>query len=91
MQVALVIAIIRKRRKKNMENGSQASITNAVNGALAMYRINGMEFLVKVVDARKVYGRVDAQITPVNGAGFKWVEASALILNSEAKEIVSRK
>lgn len=30
-------------------------------------------FEVQVVDVREVFGRVDVQITPVNGIGTRWV------------------
>lgn len=66
-----------------MENGSQLSVTewikNDVRGGL--YRFNGMAFAVHVLDARKVWGRVDLLISPVNGEGQKWVEASTVKLN----------
>jgi hypothetical protein len=63
-----------------MENGTQVTITNAVKGRRAMYQINGMQFAVTILDARKVYGRVDALIQPVDGVGEKWVAADQLTL-----------
>lgn len=47
----------------------------------AIYRINGMEFLIKIRDARLAFGRCDALITPVHGQGEKWVDLNNLKLN----------
>jgi hypothetical protein len=64
-----------------LQNGSVLSVTEAVKGQLAKYRCNEMLFPVRVLDARKVYGRTDALITPVGGSGETWVEAGKLILS----------
>lgn len=63
-----------------MENGSQQSVTEYVREKLqiAYYRINGMKFPVRILDARKVWGRVDVLVEPVGGEGSKWVEKSAI-------------
>ena len=64
-----------------MENGSQISVTVGVANKTAQYRINGMTFPVRILDARKVWGRVDALITPIGGEGEKWVEAGQLVMD----------
>lgn len=63
-----------------MENGSQLTITTAVSQQLqqGIYRHNGMDFPVRVLDCRKVWGRVDLLVSPVGGTGEKWVEQSAV-------------
>ena len=64
-----------------MENGSQVSVTTLVHGRTALYRpasLGGLAFPVKILDARKVWGRVDVLINPIGGSGEKWVEASSL-------------
>lgn len=66
-----------------MTNGSQLSVTVGVANKLAKYKCNGMMFPVRILDARKVYGRVDALITPIGGDGEKWVEASQLIVDAD--------
>jgi hypothetical protein len=63
-----------------MENGSQISVTVGVANKLAVYRINGMHFPVRILDARKVYGRMDALITPVGGTGEVWVDVKGLTI-----------
>jgi hypothetical protein len=71
----------RKTGKGNkMENGSQLSVTQAVSGSLALYRVNGMSFPVRVLDARRVYGRTDALIEPVGGEGQKWVQSDQITM-----------
>lgn len=65
-----------------MENGSQTSVTTAVKGETGLYKCNGLSFPVRILDARKVYGRIDVQIQPVGGEGERWVEASAVVMSS---------
>lgn len=65
---------------QKLVNGSQVSVTQLIRGRSAMYAINSMHFPVTILDARKVYGRVDALITPVGGTGEKWVAAEQLTL-----------
>jgi hypothetical protein len=35
---------------------------------------SGLNFPVKVLDLRTRWGKIDAQVTPVGGAGTRWVE-----------------
>ena len=39
---------------------------------------SGLNFPVKIVDMRQRFGKVDAQVTPVGGAGARWVEIDRL-------------
>jgi len=61
------------RIEVRMVNGSVQSITAAVSGRLGHYRINGLLIEVRVLDARKVWGRIDLLIEPTNGIGTIWV------------------
>lgn len=63
-----------------MENGSTESVTQVVSQQFGLYVHQGMKWPVKLIDARKVYGRVDVLITPVNGSGQKWVERNSVVL-----------
>ena len=64
-----------------MENGSVQSITIAVQSETAVYKTSGMTIPVKILDCRKIWGRVDCLITPVGGAGQQWVEKRKLQLD----------
>lgn len=63
-----------------MENGSTESVTKVVSQQFGLYLHQNMQWPVKLIDARKVYGRVDVLITPVNGSGQKWVERNSVVL-----------
>ena len=38
---------------------------------------------VRVLDARRVWDRLDFEVEPLNGAGRRWVRADRVSLNSE--------
>ena len=63
-----------------MINGQQYSETKNIVSKFAektvYYHMNEMQFLVRVLDIRVVWNRTDLLITPINGLGSKWVEAS---------------
>ena len=61
-------------------NGAVASITAAIENTRALYSVNGMFFPCEIIDARKVWGRVDVLIRPVGGRGEKWVEKSSITM-----------
>lgn len=65
-----------------MVEGTQISVTVAVKGKHALYSTihKELQFPVIILDARKVWGRVDALITPVGGRGEKWVAAEQLVI-----------
>ena len=44
---------------------------------------SGLNFPVKVLDLRPRWGKIDAQVTPIGGAGTRWVEINRL---GEVKE-----
>lgn len=37
------------------------------------YAGNGLYFRVRIVDARENWGRIDFQVTPLDGAGERWI------------------
>ena len=39
---------------------------------------SGLDFPVKVLDLRTRWGTIDAQVTPVGGAGTRWVQTDKL-------------
>jgi len=39
---------------------------------------SGLNFPVKVLDLRTRWGTIDAQVTPVGGAGTRWVQIDRL-------------
>ena len=43
-----------------------------------LYRINGLHVRVQVTDVRQVWGRSDAQISPIEGSGSIWVSIDSL-------------
>lgn len=63
---------------RKIGDGQQESVTQLVQGRRALYCINSMQFVVLIQDVRKVYGRVDCLISPVDGVGEKWVAADQL-------------
>ena len=67
-----------------MNNGSVLSITQYLQNNLGTYKHDGMEWHVRLLDARMVYGRIDILISPVTGRGQKWVEKSTIVVNKEA-------
>ena len=50
---------------------------NLIN-QIKSYHINGLTLRVMVTDIRQVWGRIDAQITPLEGAGSIWVNVESL-------------
>jgi hypothetical protein len=53
-------------------------------GRVGRYRAQGVEgllsFSVRVCDVRQVFGRVDYEVEPVDGAGRCWVSESSVRL-----------
>jgi len=52
-------------------------------GKEAEYFLNEMCFNVKITDVRKSFNRIDYEITPVSGEGFKWVSDHKLFIKKE--------
>ena len=45
-------------------------------GKQGLLSISNMQVLVNITDARTVFGRIDYQVSPVNGTGSTWVESN---------------
>lgn len=56
---------------------SVAELSNLL-GKEGMLDINGLQFMVRIIDVRKVFGRTDYKVTPVSGTGTIWVESHRL-------------
>ncbi len=41
----------------------------------ALQTAEGLSVAVRIIDARRCYGRVDYQVQPLKGAGVVWVSA----------------
>lgn len=48
-------------------------------GLIAM---DGLKVEVSIIDARRSWGKLQYEITPVNGEGRKWVDAERVKLNA---------
>ena len=64
-----------------MTNGSQLSVTQALQGKQGLYSVGTLKILVIINDARLAYGRTDVLIVPVNGSGEQWIESSRVIIS----------
>lgn len=42
--------------------------------------LEGMRFRVRTLDARKVFGREDLKVTPLDGTGEVWVQADRVTI-----------
>ena len=43
-------------------------------GLDCLYTVNGLEIAVRIVDAKRSYGRTRYLVTPINGSKSVWVE-----------------
>jgi hypothetical protein len=54
-------------------------VTDKTNGTgKGKVSMDGMWVNVKVIDARKVFGRVDVLVTPISGEGQSWIQLDRL-------------
>ncbi len=49
-------------------------------GSAVIVNLEGLRVMVDVKDVREAYGRQDIRITPVNGAGTKWVSIDRIVV-----------
>lgn len=49
-------------------------------GSKGAIRENTLTIYVRILDAKSAYGTVRLQVTPVEGSGFAWVDASRVVL-----------
>ena len=64
-----------------MTNGSQLSVTHALQGKQGLYSVGTLKIQVIIKDARLAYGRTDVLIVPVSGSGEQWIESSRVIIS----------
>jgi hypothetical protein len=48
-------------------------------GKLAEVEVAGFTVTCRVVDIRRVFGRIEVQVAPVSGRGEKWVDLNGKI------------
>ena len=51
-----------------------ALLLSRLVGLDCLYTVNGLEIAVRIVDAKRSYGRTRYLITPINGSQSVWVE-----------------
>ncbi len=54
-----------------------AELTSKI-GTTIQIHMEGLQVSVKLLDVRPKYGRIDLQITPINGGGIKWISSDKL-------------
>jgi hypothetical protein len=57
-------------------------------GKHAMLRCYAFEILVRVMDAKQSYGQLRYHVTPENGKGASWVDASRLRVTEHAATVL---
>jgi hypothetical protein len=62
-----------------MMSGNELAKLGVV-GKLAEIEIGGLVVTCRVLDTRKVFGRIEVQISPVQGKGEKWVDIAGKII-----------
>jgi hypothetical protein len=58
-------------------------------GLTGSIKANGLTINVRIVDARRRYGHLDLQVTPIDGAGTVWVERKNIIINEDPANSVT--
>lgn len=47
-------------------------------GKTGLLRLHGLGFVVAIKDVRRVFGRLDFMVHPIDGQGSDWVSASSV-------------
>ena len=58
-------------------------------GLTGSIKANGLTINVRIVDARRRYGHLDLQVTPIDGADTVWVERKNIIINEDPANSVT--
>jgi hypothetical protein len=58
-------------------------------GLTGSIKANGLTINVRIVDARRRYGHLDLQVTPIDGAGTVWVERKNIVINEDPANSVT--
>ncbi len=48
-------------------------------GKLFSYNAHGLRFIVRCIDTRTVYGKLQLHVQPLDGTGDKWVDRDSLL------------
>lgn len=66
-------------------NAQTAALQAPLISQVASINVDGFTIPVKIKDVRSVWGRTDCLVTPVNGAGEKWVSRDRLKINQSSR------
>jgi len=58
-------------------------------GLTGSIKANGLTVNVRIVDARRRYGHLDLQVTPIDGADTVWVERKNIVINEDPANSVT--
>ena len=58
-------------------------------GLTGSIKANGLTVNVRIVDARRRYGHLDLQVTPMDGADTVWVERKNIVINDDPANSVT--
>jgi hypothetical protein len=58
-------------------------------GLTGSIKANGLTVNVRIVEARRRYGHLDLQVTPMDGADTVWVERKNIIINDDPANSVT--
>ncbi len=58
-------------------------------GLTGSIKANGLTVNVRIVDARRRYGHLDLQVTPMDGADTVWVERKNIVINDDPANAVT--
>jgi hypothetical protein len=56
---------------------------NELLGRIAVYKIGDLQVNVLIVNARKVWNRIDVQIDPCSGTGRQWVSLDSVTVKGD--------
>ena len=62
------------------------SLSAAIGAEAALQTAEGLSVGVRIIDARRCYGRVDYQVQPLKGAGVVWVSAERVKFTERKRE-----
>jgi hypothetical protein len=55
---------------------------DSFSGKIGLMDVDGLNFEVRIAGARVRFGHLDFLVTPVNGAGEKWIESHRIDLDA---------
>lgn len=57
-------------------------------GRIAMLNVDDLRVRVKILDTRRVFGRIDHQVSPEAGFGTQWVSADRVTILSNPPQSI---